>query len=55
MIDAESLEILNIAIADWDDNNASDDDYEESREKLEEIYYFISDLVTPDEHEGEGE
>ena len=41
MIDAKSLEILNVAIADWDDNNKTSEDYEESRKKLEEVYSAI--------------
>ena len=41
MIDAKSLEILNVAIADWDDNNKTSEDYEESRKKLEEIYSAV--------------
>jgi hypothetical protein len=41
VIDKDSLQALNIAINDWDDNNRSSEDYEESRLRLEEIYSVI--------------
>ena len=40
-IDKGSLQALNIAINDWDDNNRSSEDYEEDRLRLEEIYSVI--------------
>ena len=41
VIDKDSLQALNIAINDWDDNNGSSEDYEENRLRLEEIYSVI--------------
>ena len=41
VIDKDSLQALNIAINDWDDNNRSSEDYEENRLRLEEIYSVI--------------
>ena len=41
VIDKDSLQALNIAINDWDDNNRSSEDYEEDRLRLEEIYSVI--------------
>ena len=45
VIDKDSLQALNIAINDWDDNNRSSENYEQDRLRLEEIYSVISQKV----------
>ena len=42
MIDAKSLDILEIAIVEWDVTHQDFHDYEESRKKLEEILTTLS-------------
>ena len=44
-IDKESLEVLNVALNDWDDNNRFSEDYDKAREKLVEIYEVLGKLV----------
>tara|TARA_R100000808_G_scaffold3968_4_gene13441 strand:- start:127 stop:513 length:387 start_codon:yes stop_codon:yes gene_type:complete len=45
VIDKDSLQALNVALNDWDDNNRSSENYEQDRLRLEEIYSVISQKV----------
>ena len=44
-IDKKSLEVFQVAVADWDDNNQSSENYEEDHEKLEEMFQFLWNIV----------
>jgi hypothetical protein len=44
-INKKSLEIFQVAVADWDDNNRSSENYEEDGEILNEMYQFLWNIV----------
>ena len=43
-IDKKSLEVFQVAVADWDDNNQSSENYEKDHEKLAEIYRILWEM-----------